>query len=85
VVLIGIHSRPLTILNHEFLWKDLLGGCADYDMSSHLFLEAAKLMEAGKLPVQEIVTHKVPYTQAPEIYDMLNFRSDEAGAVLLEW
>lgn len=85
VVLIGIHSRPLTILNHEFLWKDLLGGCTDYDMSNSLFLEAAKLIQTGKLPVQDIVTHRVPYTQAPEIYDMLNFRSDEAGAVLLEW
>ena len=29
VVLIGIHSQPLTILRHEFLWKDLLGGCTD--------------------------------------------------------
>lgn len=85
VVLIGIHSRPLTILNHEFLWKDLLGGCTDYDMSSERFLEAAKLIETGRLPVQDIVTHKVPYTQAPGIYDMLNFRSEEAGAVLLEW
>ena len=85
VVLIGIHSRPLTILTNEFLWKDLLGGCTDYDMSHERFSEATKLLETGRLPVGQIVTHNVPYAEAPEIYDMLNFRSHEAGAVLLRW
>ncbi|MHB8997437.1 MAG: zinc-dependent alcohol dehydrogenase [Armatimonadota bacterium] len=85
VVLIGIHSRPLTILPHQFLWKDLLGGCTDYDVSDKPRAEATELLKNGKLPVSRIVTHNVPYTQAPEIYDMLNFRSHEAGAVLLRW
>jgi len=85
VVLIGIHSRPLTVLCNEFLWKDLLGGCTDYDMSPERFAEATKLLETGRLPVREIVTHNVPYQQAPAIYEMLNFRSHEAGAVLLRW
>lgn len=85
LVLIGIHSRPLTVLTHEFLWKDLLGGCTDYDMDPRLFGEGAKLLAAGRLPVGRIVTHNVPFQQAPEIYDMLNFRSQEAGAVLLRW
>lgn len=85
VVLIGIHSRPLPILTNEFLWKDLLGGCTDYDMSHERFDEAIKLLQAGRLPVQQIVTHNVSFRQAPAIYEMLNFRSHEAGAVLLRW
>ncbi|NPV48345.1 MAG: zinc-binding dehydrogenase [Armatimonadetes bacterium] len=85
VVLLGIHSEHLTILRHEFLNKDLLGGGTDYDYSPELQLQAMKLLQAGKLPVERIVTHNVPYTMAPEIYDMLNFRSHEAGAVLLRW
>ena len=85
VVLIGIHSRPLTVLTNEFLWKDLLGGCTDYDMDPALFEQGGRLIASGDLPVARIVTHNVPYTQAPEIYDMLNFRSHEAGAVLLRW
>jgi threonine dehydrogenase-like Zn-dependent dehydrogenase len=85
VVLVGIHSAPLTILRHEFLHKDLLGAGTDYDMDSGLFRQGIELMQAGLLPVQEIVTHNVPYTMAPETYDMLNFRSHEAGAVLLRW
>lgn len=85
VVLIGIHSEPLTILRHEFLHKDLLGGGTDYDYSPALFDVGARMLAAGRLPVGQIVTHNVPYTQGPEIYDMLNFRSHEAGAVLLRW
>jgi len=85
IVLIGIHSAPLTILRHEFLHKDLLGGGAGYDYDPRLFDVGARLLAAGKLPVGEIVTHNVPYSMAPGIYDMLNFRSHEAGAVLLRW
>ena len=85
VVLIGIHSEPLTILRQEFLWKDLLGGCTDYERDHGLFMVGAELIGHGKLPVMDIVTHNVPFTKAPAIYDTLNFRAEEAGAVLLQW
>jgi threonine dehydrogenase-like Zn-dependent dehydrogenase len=85
VVLIGIHSRPLTVLTHEFLHKDLLGGGTGYNYDHGLFDLGGRLLAAGRLPVREIVTHNVPYAMGPEIYDMLNFRAGEAGAVLLRW
>ncbi|MEN6404344.1 MAG: zinc-binding dehydrogenase [Armatimonadia bacterium] len=85
VVLIGHHSEPLKILTREFLGKDLLGAGVGYDTDPRLQDLGARLLASGRLPVGEIVTHNVPYTMAPEIYDMLNFRSREAGAVLLRW
>lgn len=85
IVLIGIHSRPLNVLRGEFLWKDLLGGCTDYDMDHSLFMTGAELILAGKLPVMGIVTHNAPYTEAPELYDLLNHCEHESGAVLLRW
>ncbi len=85
VVLIGIHSEPLRILRGEFLWKDMLGGCTDYDNDMGLFMTGAELIAAGRLPVMNIVTHNAHYTEAPEIYDLLNKREHEAGAVLLRW
>lgn len=85
VVLIGIHSAPLIILRHEFLHKDLLGAGAGYNYDPQLFEIGARFIANGTLPVSKIVTHNVPYTKAPEIYDMLNFRPQEAGAVLLRW
>jgi threonine dehydrogenase-like Zn-dependent dehydrogenase len=85
VVLIGIHSQPLTVLRGEFLWKDLLGACTDYDMSHAHFTTGAELIAQRRLPVMEIVTHNVPYAEAPSIYEMLSSRPGEAGAVLLRW
>ena len=85
IVLIGIHSEPLTILRGEFLSKDLLGAGTDYDMDYSLYSEGIEGIRTGKLPVMEIVTHNVPFTQGPEIYEMLNFRPQEAGAVLIGW
>ena len=85
IVLIGIHSEPLTILRGEFLSKDLLGAGTDYDMDYNFYAEGVEGIRTGKLPVMEIVTHNVPFTQGAEIYDMLNFRPQEAGAVLLRW
>jgi threonine dehydrogenase-like Zn-dependent dehydrogenase len=85
IVLIGIHSQPPTILRGQCLWKDLLGGCTDYDMDHDLFLVGAELIANGSLPVMDIVSHNVRFAEAPEVYDMLNRREHEAGAVLLRW
>ena len=85
IVLIGIHSEPLTILRGEFLGKDLLGAGTNYDYDYSLYDAGIEGIRTGKLPVMEIVTHNVPFTQGPEIYEMLNFRPQESGAVLLRW
>ena len=84
-MLIGIHSEPLTILRNEFLSKDLLGAGTNYDYDYSLYDEGIEGIRTGKLPVMEIVTHNVSFRQGPEIYEMLNFRPHESGAVLLRW
>jgi len=85
IMLIGIHSEPLTILRNEFLSKDLLGAGTNYDYDYSLYDEGIEGIRTGKLPVMEIVTHNVSFRQGPEIYEMLNFRPHESGAVLLRW
>ena len=84
-VLIGHHSDNLTILPRNFSGKDLLGAGVGYNRDPRLFLDGVKLISEGKLPVGEIVTHKVPYTEGPKIYDMLINSPDDSGAILLEW
>ncbi len=85
VVLLGIHSGPLTIRRGEFLHKDLVGGGTDYDYSHDIFRIGIRFIADGRWPVLDIVTHNVSFEQAPEIYDLLNFRPQETGAVLLRW
>jgi threonine dehydrogenase-like Zn-dependent dehydrogenase len=83
--MIGHHSKPLTILFREFTGKDLLGGGTNYDMDHRYFSLGAELIEQGRLPVGEIVTHNVHFADAPGIYEVLRTRAHEAGAVLLRW
>jgi threonine dehydrogenase-like Zn-dependent dehydrogenase len=85
VVLIGIHSAPLTILRHEFLGKNLIGGNTHYDYDHRLFDVGVQLIASGQLPVLDLVTHREPFTRAPEVYAMLDQREHEAGAVLFLW
>ena len=85
VVLLGIHSEPLTILRHEFLNKQLVGGSIGYDYDGKYHRIGVDLIATGRLPVLDIVTHNVPFTEGPAIYEMLNFRPEEAGAVLFRW
>lgn len=85
VVLLGIHSEPLTILRHEFLGKQLIGGGVGYKMEGGYLRVGADLIARGRLPVLDIVTHSVRFIEAPGIYDMLNHRPGEAGAVILRW
>jgi threonine dehydrogenase-like Zn-dependent dehydrogenase len=85
VVLVGHHSSELSILPHQFTGKDLLGASVGFDSGSQLFVDGLQLLQAGKLPVAEIVTHKEPYTGAPAIYDMLIEDPEDAGAILLDW
>ena len=43
------------------------------------------MLEAGELPVGEMVTHNVHFSEAPAIYEMLRVRPEEAAGVLFRW
>jgi len=62
-----------------------LGAETNYDMDHRYFHLGAELIEQGRLPVGEIVTHNERFSDAPDIYEMLRTRAHEAAAVLLRW
>jgi 2-desacetyl-2-hydroxyethyl bacteriochlorophyllide A dehydrogenase len=47
-----------------------------------LFLD---LLAAGKLNVSELISHRIPSERAPEAYELLAARREEAMGILLEW
>ena len=47
-----------------------------------LFLD---LLAAGRLSVSELISHRVPHARAPEAYELLASRREEAMGVVLEW
>jgi threonine dehydrogenase-like Zn-dependent dehydrogenase len=84
-ILIGHHMEALTVLPGQYTGKDLLGANVGYDYNPGLFLDGIRLIEQGKLPMKEIITHNVPYTEGPAIYDMLINDPGQSVGVLFRW
>jgi threonine dehydrogenase-like Zn-dependent dehydrogenase len=85
IVLLGHHTESCTLLPYQLTGKDLLGANVRYDYSTQLFLDGMERIRQGKLPVQEIISHKAPFPEAPAIYEMLINNPEGAAAILLDW
>jgi 2-desacetyl-2-hydroxyethyl bacteriochlorophyllide A dehydrogenase len=73
--IIGAHNRshtPVSTLNNPWTQK--------YDCE--FFFE---LMKHGNIDVLPLITHRVPYVRAIEMYDMLMTDRTKAAGVLLDW
>jgi threonine dehydrogenase-like Zn-dependent dehydrogenase len=44
-----------------------------------------RLMAAGKMRVKPLITHTVPYTRGPEMYEMIRSKSHEFMGVTFDW
>ena len=93
IVLGGVH-RPVTLdLYSHFQKRNLrliaAGGLSarhwphSDGLANQRFL--LDLMANGRFPVKPLVTHVVPFTQAPEMYRMLNEAKDQAMGVVFQW
>ena len=85
IVLLGHHTESCTLLPFQLTGKDLLGASVGYDYDTQLLLDGLERVRKGKLPVKEIITHKIPFTEAPAIYEMLINNPEDSGAILLDW
>ncbi|MEI8241740.1 MAG: zinc-binding alcohol dehydrogenase [bacterium] len=93
IVLGGVH-RPVTLdLYSHFQKRNLrliaAGGFSprhwphsDLLASERLLLD---LLAAGRFPIKPLITHLVPFEQAPEMYRMLNEAKDQAMGVVFQW
>jgi len=85
IVLLGHHTESCTLLPFQLTGKDLLGASLGYDYSTQLFLDGMERIRDGRLPVGETVTHELPFTEAPSVYDKLITDPSDVGAILLRW
>lgn len=93
IVLGGVH-RPVTLdLYSHFQKRNLrliaAGGFSprhwphsDLLANERLLLE---FMADGRFPLKPLVTHVVPFEQAPEMYRLLNEAKDQAMGVIFQW
>lgn len=65
--------------------KMLVSGIRTAEPRSHHQDSAIEMIEDGRIAVDHLVTHRLPWQQTPDAYHLLYNKPEEALAVLLEW
>ncbi len=84
--LIGLyHGQPLPLDASKMQRRRMLGGYFEEDSGEIMMARTVELMQAGKIRVEPLISHRFPYQQAKEAFDLLYERLSEAMGVLLIW
>ena len=84
--LIGLyHGQPLPLDAARMQRRRMLGGYFEDDPGEIMMARTVELMQAGKIRVKPLISHRFPYQQAKEAFDLLYERLSEAMGVLLIW
>jgi L-iditol 2-dehydrogenase len=84
--LIGLyHGAPLPLDAGKIQRKRLIGGYYHVAARPVMLARAIELLQAGRIQVEPLISHRFPFTQAKAAYDLLYARLSEAMGVLLIW
>lgn len=84
--LIGLyHGAPLPLDAGKMQRKRLIGGYYQEETRPVMLARAIELMQAGRIQVDPLISHRFPFTEAKAAYDLLYDRLSEAMGVLLVW
>ena len=84
--LIGLYEdAPLPLSSGKIQRRRLLGGYYGQTIGVDMSRRAMELLGTGVIQTEKMTTHHFPYTQAPEAFDLLYNRLDEALGVILDW
>ena len=85
LVLNGFYSEPESTLDWHWLrTKEITTYCPN--SASHQRLnDTADLIGAGKIKINELITHEFNFSQAPQAYKMLLDKSSDFLGIILKW
>ena len=84
--LIGLyHGQPLPLDASKIQRRRLLGGYYGEDPPDVMLARTIELMQAGRIRVKPLISHRFPYLEAKAAFDLLYERLPEAMGVLLIW
>ncbi len=84
--LIGLyHGAPLPLDAGKIQRRRLIGGYYAAETRPVMLARSIELMQAGRIQVEPLISHRFPFTQAKAAYDLLYARLSEAMGVLLLW
>lgn len=65
--------------------KRLIGGYYRVESRPVMLARSIELLQAGRIQIEPLISHRFPYTEAKAAYDLLYDRLGEAMGVLLVW
>lgn len=84
--LIGLyHGEPLPLDAGKIQRKKLIGGYYSHIERHVMSARTMEQVEQGRIQTKPLISHRFPYTQAKEAFDLLYDRLAEAMGVLLVW
>jgi threonine dehydrogenase-like Zn-dependent dehydrogenase len=86
IQVLGLYEdEPLPLDSSKIQGKRLVGGYLDASRRPEGSARALDLLAGGKIRTDEMITHRFPFDQAAEAFDLLYSRPGDAMAVLLVW
>jgi L-iditol 2-dehydrogenase len=84
--LIGLYEdEPLSLPSGKIQRRRLLGGYYNCNVGLSSYRRAMSLLASGAVDAKRMTTHRFPFTEATDAFDLLWNRPGEALGVLLEW
>ena len=84
--LIGLyHGQPLPLDASKIQRRRLLGGYYGEDPPEVLMNRTIEQVQAGRIRFEPLISHRFPYQEAKDAFDLLYERLSEAMGVLLIW
>jgi len=69
----------------NFQCSRVFEACFPWTLEGARVLSSWRLMAAGSLPVDHIISHRMPYTDAQKAFDMIYNTPEQMTGILLEW
>ena len=86
IQVIGLYEDgPLPLSSSSIQGRRLIGGYPFGTSRRVASNQAIRYLAEGKFRVADMISHRFPFHQAPEAYDLLYNRLHEAMGVLLQW
>ena len=88
IQVLGLYEdEPLPLDSSKIQGKRILGGMIDVDVESVVEVgeKAMGHLRAGVIATEDMVTHRMPFTEAAAAFDLLYNRLSETMAVTLVW
>ncbi len=82
VVLLGLGSQPVSIVPSTLIRKEM--DIRASRMNSRRFPEAIDLAAKARLPLAEMITHRMLLASAADAFDLLSRKPDEACKIVLK-